>query len=457
MRPRSRRVFVGVSLAALLATSSLVGQSSAASLPETAGRQQAAFPKPLKLDKKSLGDYVLNWDWKNPAGNSYQPLIKQLRKRVKAKKYATLPSLLDNAKHTATRGCASAVKDGGALNKPLKVPAVDWFCLGAKDANTTSWMPQGISGTSDSSWPGTVNGRRAFAFTWHYHVPNKKNDPLENGASRVTFLNQASVPGKPTKYRYRNVLMVYPLRTAKGDVTFRSVPIHAGGLVWFHQYLLVTDDSQNSFFNGVLVFDMHNLLDLANKKLVNTTNPNRVGLYKKTYYTLGYRYVLPLIGIWKTGGAAACHTESHRPCYEYAGLDRSASPPSLITGEWCDPGTHPCSTGRVARFRLVDTKTCRYGCLETRKDGRAHATRVYRQVSPYVQGGDSWGGKYQFTTSYQSWARRFSAIPNKKPKTFAAGRGAQDLYWNRTGGVRRLWSLTEFPGKGNRVLYGVKP
>jgi hypothetical protein len=72
---------------------------------------------------------------------------------------------------------------------------------------------------------------------------------------RVTFLD-------PNTKRYRHVLLVYPYIRKNGWPSYEIVGrpqggIHAGGILWYGNYLYVVDTRR-----GIRVFDMRYIFDL---------------------------------------------------------------------------------------------------------------------------------------------------------------------------------------------------
>ncbi|WP_204288421.1 hypothetical protein [Microbispora amethystogenes] len=441
--------------------------------PPVVGAQPVPTPVPMRTT--SPADFTLHWDDRN-GPYTYDDLNERLRTDLRFSppgyRYSTVSEVLAGSLPGgpfANRRCPAPVQDSGALVTPQgdRVrDVVDWFCLAPDDA-TGPWTPQGISGTWDSTAQGTAydDTARAFVFSWHGPA---------NDESRVTFLNE--VPIGPFNH-YQHVLLVNPFQAESGAVSFGPMRIHAGGVVWYHQYLLVADDNrQHPENNGILVFDLRDLFDLSLSAVSDIgTTGGPIGLRGGTYYTNGYRYILPLRGIWRPGiTGVRCRSNSSPPCFGYLGLDRSTTPPSVLTGEWCDPRepTPTCRpaagqaapTGRVARYAMApDAGVCDRGCLAYGADGSARATEAFTQPTPWTQGSVSWNGLYQFTVSNNRTAtlgRRYEAVPGGQPTPHFAGRGVQDLYWHRSADPAQppiLWSLTEGEGVKNRILYGVDP
>jgi hypothetical protein len=130
------------------------------------------------------------------------------------------------------------------------------------DANTPKWLPQGITSSADADPSGKWEGREAWIVSWHQD---------DDSNARVSFVDRAT--GK-----YRHVYLVRP----DGE-SFGPVGVHAGGIVWYQQWLYVVDTSV-----GVRVFDLENLWEVSIGE----------GLGKQSdgsYVAENYRYVLPQI------------------------------------------------------------------------------------------------------------------------------------------------------------------
>lgn len=343
--------------------------------------------------------------------------------------------LLNRTDHTARRGCKAATNPGGALAGVNA--SLDWYCLQPVDATATNWNLQSISGTEDASPTGKVDNRRAIAIGWH-HVPED--------ASRLSFLIPTAVPNGSTGYV--NVYLVRPVHPTSGHLSYEAIPSGADGLVWYGHYLYLADRR-----NGILVFDMNNLLDLALKG--NDYTDDKTGWSGNQYHSPGYRFVLPEIGRWSqtANGSLGCNHTSV-PCYDYAGLDRSTSPPKVATGEYCNirvtpthPVPDPCAVGRVARWNM-NRLANHHGTISAPVD-------TFHQTSPFTQGGITFNSCYYFNRSRGPNRNGFLIHdrPGRPPLSDVAGIGLQDLYRIEN----ELWTVTEWPGEGKRILYGALP
>ncbi len=336
-----------------------------------------------------------------------------------------LGRLLDSARRVAVEGCHTATH-GGVLTT---VATVDWYCLNHRDSSTGNWTPQGVSGTRDAYRGGTMNGRRAYVFSWHR---GSETNPGGTG-TRLSFLD-------PLTSRYVHVLLVRPI---PGPTRYTDVSTHAGGIVWYGHYLFVANVRR-----GVYVYDLHNLLRLENNPRGDITHPGRIGLHGGVFYGHGYRYLLPEIGRWTNVRPVTTR-------YDYIGLERFADPtrtPVAVTGEYCD-GVQ-CRRGRVVRWRM--TRLMSFRNTPPSFHGSISPFRAWLQPDPYTQGGVSTHGCYYFDIGGSHSHNHYLIIsrPAGPAGTYRnGGSGLQDLYWERV--PDRLWTITEHQGYGVRVLYAV--
>jgi hypothetical protein len=332
-------------------------------------------------------------------------------------------------------------------NGPCKAGAFDdipagsqWFCFEPDDAGETGgtpeWIPQGITTVADAQADGLWGDRQAILVSWYddAHEPKK--------GVRVSFLD-------PKTRKYRHVLLVYPFFRANGEPAYEIVGrpeggIHAGGILWYGNYLYVADTRR-----GLRVFDMRYIFDLANSPDGGSTGD-----------AFGYRYVMPQVGAWVNAAGPddndPGNTCSGRgaPKFSYVSLDRSETPDRLITGEYCSTG----DLGRVARWPLNGAT----GELIPQADGRVLATDAYRSAADQIQGAVSYGGTWYLNRSTgrdaggawrpgQLIVAKAEGGELRQTEVRAAGVGPEDLsFWPARD---ELWSLTEHAP--NRMLYAV--
>jgi hypothetical protein len=250
----------------------------------------------------------------------------------------------------------------------------------------------------------------------------------------------------PSTNKYRHVLLVYPTVREDGEPGYEIVGrpdggIHAGGILWYGNYLYVVDTRR-----GIRVFDMRYIFDLQ----------------RSSDDAFGYRYVMPQVDAWVNAAGPDNDDEgnscsgSGAPKFSSIALDRSATPDALITGEYCGSG----DVGRVAHWPL-DGETGRL--LPDRGDGLVHASAAYRLARNQIQGAVSYDGTWYLSRSTGrdddgNWrpgelivARPDAQRTLQATETRKAGVGPEDLsFWPAR---NELWTVTEHAGQ--RMLYGV--
>src|SRR5690606_15544938 len=98
---------------------------------------------------------------------------------------------------------------------------------------------------------GLVDGRRLLLVSWYHDLDTPPVKGVRLSLADITNLN--AVP-------YRHLLLVEPKETA-GGVGFEAAEydsggsLHAGGIVWYGDYLYVADTSQ-----GLRVYDLSRML-----------------------------------------------------------------------------------------------------------------------------------------------------------------------------------------------------
>ncbi|MEV8553694.1 hypothetical protein [Streptomyces glaucescens] len=356
------------------------------------------------------------------------------------------------------RACAGA--ETKAL--PPVDRAVSWCWSSAHgDDDTGRWWPQGMSstGTADGG-DGAIQGKRALAVAWHYKT-YARDAAADRTGCRTNNLLKLSLIDRDTG-KYRHVLLVEPTSTSSTASNFTFVTGHGGGIVWYANYLYVTDTA-----GGIRVFDINKLAKVD-------TYGSGVGTYGISggrSSACGYPYVLPQVHYYKqaspppSGGCSADAVEGvpdpDSLCYSWLSLDKTGGAPfKLVTGEWFGEA----SGGRVVRYQLNPTSSATYPGLLNLSGGKtvvqdAYAATRYRGL----QGGTTWTdaqGVLHFdfhkgcgtkpAVFSHTWAgdtRPPTACTSNDLSTgnWAVGTPQALSYWPKLGTepVEELWGLTE--------------
>lgn len=302
---------------------------------------------------------------------------------------------------------ADANRDAHEIRRLYKVDDLkQGFRWQLDDLASTKWWPQGITGTGDASPTGMVDGRRALAVTFY-----DKNEGEENRGVRVAFADISN----PSDVKYRFALLV-DVKDAGGRTDLEPVRVHAGGAVWYGNYLYIPSTG-----SGFKVFDMTRILRTPD------TGAN-IGFDAATnrYSAADYRYVIPQVGEYKLSSSCPVH-------FSFAALDRSTTPHSIVTGEYDFK-----NVGRLLRWSL-DEKTGRL-------QAPYYPVEAYYSQQSRVQGAVSWKGKWWVMSAAQTLmdGKLYRVAEGQKSQGFGRPPGVEDLYHDPTTGL--LWSLTEFPG-----------
>ncbi|KAM7202202.1 hypothetical protein V8F33_002919 [Rhypophila sp. PSN 637] len=276
------------------------------------------------------------------------------------------------------------------------------------DQGTEKWTPQGITSTADALDAGTYEGKDGWLVSWYQNTPLK--------SVRITFVDRSND-------EYRHVMLVRP--NAKDD--FTTVPIHAGGILWYGNTLWVVDTD-----NGIRVFEMTNVWQ------VNTDGEGVGKMSAGGYSAATYKYVIPQIRWYKW-------TSPFPFRHSFMALDRTTTPDSLIIGEYTN-GSEPTPPPiRFVRYEL-DYTTRK---LKTDSNKVAKAVWAYCVNIDNMQGAVSADGKFYISTSngktkdgdMYGWAPGRGAYNNKG----LLPRGPEDVSYDKRGGGW-VYSVTEHPG-----------
>lgn len=223
----------------------------------------------------------------------------------------------------------------------------------AGDEAVAYWIPQGITGSFDANALGTVDGNKVVLVSWYYEKAAETGSTFEKGI-RIAIANVTD----PSTITYRFALLVEPTGTQAAP-SWRAVPFHAGGLAWIGDRLYVPITS-----GGFRVFDLSRMLQ------VDGTD-DRIGRDEATgtYDAHGYKYVIPQIATYATNGACD-------PRFSFVALDRSSTPPSLVSGEYDAASVN----GRLYRWPLDGA------ALRVTDQGRVLPDAAFVMAESHVQG-----------------------------------------------------------------------
>ncbi|MBT3077054.1 MULTISPECIES: hypothetical protein [Streptomyces] len=301
-----------------------------------------------------------------------------------------LTALMEQANRTA--GWEAACGNTSIYGPDLAVN--HRVCWADDDLASTEWVPQAITGVSDAQededW-GTSNAEPIAVASYDAKNPGRSDqasgsqncvqpaasDACNEKGVRVSFFNQAT-------QKYRHVLLVWPYVNSKNNISFDALHasegtctgtvtpsckaqngIHAGGMVWYGNYLYVADTA-----NGMRVFDLRKIMDLNPDNDADRNDPTpdglesdvkdkkRIGRQNNVWYSFGYRYVMPQVATLKfttakNGGTTAgnqCYATG-RPKASFLSLDRTGAD-HLILGEYCNKNNGGTSNGRVGTYPM---------------------------------------------------------------------------------------------------------
>jgi hypothetical protein len=291
----------------------------------------------------------------------------------------------------------------GAL--PGTAPAVQQaFAWQAGDMSVAYWIPQGID-------TDRVGDRRVLLVSWYYDRASEPGSEVEKGV-RIAVVDATD----PEDIRYRFVLLVDPLMD--GDrPSFRPVEIHAGGLAWVGRYLYVVHTGV-----GFRVFDLDRILRVTGSE----------------HEAHGYAYVLPQVD-------TVAHASACAPRFSFVALDRSTTPPSLLSGEY-DAGS---IEGRLYRWPL-DPRT---GRLQVVGAGRVIADEAWFSGHSHLQGALAHEGQVWLSSSKPAGSAGilYRAAEGTPSASFGWSDTPEDLSLDPVDPL--LWSLSE--GLDARYVFAI--
>jgi hypothetical protein len=259
------------------------------------------------------------------------------------------------------------------------------FRWNLRDTFDRTWWPQGVDVAE-------VAGGRVLAVSW-YAQPVRG---VERGV-RLTFVDL-----RTRRPRYHHVL----LAEVGADATLSPVRIHAGGIAWLDDVILVADT-----FGGLREFRLDDLLRVREP-------------------FLGARHVLPQHAAHRA--AAVAGDRGMR--FSFVSIEHTDGPPWLVTGEYGDGRR----ADRLARLGLDGV-------------GEMHEPGLSR-----MQGVCIVDGTWYVTTSNGEWdgGDLWVGTPGALTRhRHVLPAGPEDLAYDRV--ARRLWSLSEWPGR--RRVFTIDP
>ncbi|MEU0074692.1 hypothetical protein ABZ027_34930 [Streptomyces sp. NPDC006332] len=436
-------------------------------------------------------------DFQLEAGSSLTGLVDKLDAALPKQ---GLTELMEQANRDAgwDGGCGSTGIYGPDLAVNHRV------CWKSDDATSSEWVPQAISGVSDAqededwgtsnaepiavgSYDGQNPGRSNYEAGRENCVQDSASDACNEKGIRVSFFNQAT-------QKYRHVLLVWPYVNSKDHISFDALHaregkcttsvtnackaqngIHAGGMVWYGNYLYVADTA-----NGMRVFDLRKIMDLNpdNNADVNDPTPDglvsdvldkkRVGRQSNVWYGFGYRYVMPQVASLKFTAARTSGDTSGNQCYatarpkaSYISLDRTDTD-HMVLGEYCNTNNGGSSPGRVGTYPMSVLTAAVEGSAGT----KANADAAYGLPTGATFNGEALWHKIQGVTRYEGkwYFHRSNGYDNGRllqatatsvdgttqlvgnAKALQSSFGPEDLYLAHGRGdgfAPQLWSLSE--------------
>lgn len=287
---------------------------------------------------------------------------------------------------SAERSVQSAA--GSPSLAQVGAPVVAAFKWNDGDNGVDYWIPQGITGSAAAQADGVVGGHRSLVVSWYG----------PRGA-RLTFVNADNGFTK-----YRHVLLVEP--SGRG---FKPISTHAGGVAWYGDKLYVAETTK-----GLRVFDTRYFLDATKSPEGND---------------LGYRWVLPQVGMYVQNGARKVRFSS-------VATDRGG--PALVTSAYADK-----QKGRLAvRWAL--------------RGDSLTAVGAWKMPTSNVQGILQHNNVLVASSSFDSDAgsgigELITGAPRALARRINWPDGAEDLHYAGTSG--RIYSLTEH--EGDRVVFAI--
>jgi hypothetical protein len=388
----------GITTATVLAAGLLV----AGGLVNSASAVAAAAPTTLPASQYTLSANYGQFDAINSA------LVTTLGT-------AAVHTVMENANH-----------DRQALPSSFSVAGLSTgFRFDDGDNSDCANYPQGITtsrdavGTTDS---GNYDGHQLVLVSWY----TKDGCDGAQARSRITLVDwDATYPNN-----YRKILLVQPTGTAAAP-NFEDIPIHAGGVSWYGDYLYVADTG-----HGMRVFDMRKIL-----KTNTGGTASQIGRQSSTlYYAHNYAYVLPQIGTITSNTTSGTNLS-----WSSISLDRVSK--SIVMAEYtCQSGctAYPNRAPRAVRFPFAPGATT-FATATT-------ASQALRLPWYNLNGVASHNGRWWFNSSGQKQLYYWTTTTGSVTYPWVSS-GESLSYWEDTTNPDLLWTLQE--GAGNRNVFAV--
>ncbi|MEV6931996.1 hypothetical protein AB0M46_46945 [Dactylosporangium sp. NPDC051485] len=323
---------------------------------------------------------------------------------------AAVHTVMDNANHDRT-GITDSLGIAGYQTG---------FRFDDGDNSDCANYPQGITTSRDAvgtAGGGNYDGHQLVLVSWY----TKDGCDGAQSRSRITLVDwDATYPNT-----YRKILLVEPTGTEAAP-SFKDVKVHAGGVVWYGDYLYVADTAR-----GMRVFDMRKIL-----KTNTGGTADQIGAVGGTWYAHNYAYVLPQIGT-----LTAATTSSAALAWSTISLDRVSK--SIVMTEYtCSSGCadYPNRAPRAVRFPFAPGATT-FAAATT-------ASQALQLPWYKLNGVASHNGRWWFNSSGSK--QLYYWTPADGPHTHAwVGGGESISYWEDDANPDLLWSLQETVGHRN--------
>jgi hypothetical protein len=323
---------------------------------------------------------------------------------------AAVHTVMDNANHDRT-GLPSSFSPAGLSTG---------FRFDSGDNGDCTNYPQGITTSRDAvgtANSGNYDGHQLVVVSWY------TKDSCSGGQerSRITLVDwDATYPNK-----YRKVLLVEPTGNATTP-NFKDIPIHAGGVSWYGDYLYVADTGR-----GMRVFDMRKILKTNTGGTADQIGRQSNGVY----YAHNYAYALPQVGTITSNTTSGTNV-----VWSTISLDR-VSKSMVVTEYTCKSGctSYPNRAPRAIRYPFASSGT--FAASTT-------SSQALRLDWYNLNGVASHNGRWWFASSGQK--QLYYWTPSTGQATYSWVSGAESIsYWEDATNADLLWSLTETQGSRN--------